>query len=284
MVNPSDVFHVEAWITNIIIVIASAVFLSKFSRIQTKNYGLYMILILNIADLFFPLLSILTELFGHTPGIANFLALCGPTMYKFSLLWSTAIAYFLFLVVRNQKIFDPKKFIYVSFLWCFSISVLYSLLFIWELFGVELEFDSGVILISYPQNNLLDQILYYLVFEVIGNILPIAITFGLYYKVYKELKIISQHSSNIDTNPQSVLWYSVIQMFCFLPGSFLDAYFMFTNQKDPLWSDLVSSLCNRSWGFLNLLAYWYVRYTNEDEKPSRQTLQKDLLDLDDSFY
>jgi len=77
-------------------------------------------------------------------------------------------------------------------------------------------------------------------------------------------------------------------MFCFLPGSFLDAYFMFTNQKDPLWSDLVSSLCNRSWGFLNLLAYWYVRYTNEDDteqtKENHQALQRDLLDLDDSLY
>ena len=128
MVNQSNIYKTEAWVSNIIIVLASIVFLLKFSKIKTKNYGLYMILILNLADLSFPLVSILTHFFVNKPGVANFLAACGDLMYRFSLLWSTAIAYFLFLVVRNQKIFDPKKFLSRSFFFCFSVTTIYSLM------------------------------------------------------------------------------------------------------------------------------------------------------------
>ncbi len=128
MVNPSNIYKTEAWISNVIIVLASIVFLLKFSKIKSKNYGLYMILILNLADLSFPLVSILTHFTANTPGVANFLAACGDLMYRFSLLWSTAIAYFLFLVVRNQKVFDPKKFLTRSFVITFSVTIIYSLM------------------------------------------------------------------------------------------------------------------------------------------------------------
>jgi hypothetical protein len=136
--------------------------------------------------------------------------------------------------------------------------------------------------VNYPKENLLNQIYYYLVYEVIGTMLPIALTFLFYFKVYKELKTIS----DVDSNPKSVLWYSVIQMICFLPGSLFDGFYMFTNQEPPFWSEFSSSLCNRFWGFLNLLAYFYLRYTSEeeiDEIRNSHYQNRSMIDLEDSL-
>jgi len=123
----NDIYTMEAWISNIIIIAASFIFLSKFTALKQKNYGLYMILILAIADLTFPLTNII-QLFVHNPTIENILNSLGLTIYQFSLYWSMVIAFFVYLVVKGESLFNPKIFISRALVLCTLFSLFFFLL------------------------------------------------------------------------------------------------------------------------------------------------------------
>jgi len=122
-----DIYEIEAWVSNIIIIIASFIFLSKFIALKGKNYGLYMILILNVSDLTFPLTNII-QLFVDNPTVETILSSMGPAIYRFSLYWSTAIALFVYLVVQGERLFNPKIFVIWAMVVCTLFSLFYSLL------------------------------------------------------------------------------------------------------------------------------------------------------------
>jgi len=58
--------------------------------------------------------------------------------------------------------------------------------------------------------------------------------------------------------------------------------------RAPFEYEFVESICHRSWGFLNLLAYWYLRYTDhEEESPLVESdidkeSVKSLVDMDET--
>ncbi len=115
---------IEFWVTNTLVIVASVFFLAKFYTLNSKNYGLYMILILNLIDLTFSLSNIIVINFVKSQEIQDSFSLFGPALYRFSLFWSTAIAYFVFLVVRRRSIFDPKRFIIKALLLCLFLASL----------------------------------------------------------------------------------------------------------------------------------------------------------------
>jgi len=118
-------------------------------------------------------------------------------------------------------------------------------------------------------NSLSNQIMYLVVFQLLGTILPIVMTFYLYWKVYKRTKGAGGENS------KHLLWYSAIQIFCFVPGSLLDVIYMFLNIESlPFWAIEISSLCHRSWGFLNLLAYWFLRYADNEKDETKQEAEE----------
>jgi len=121
-------FRVEAWLNNIIITISSLIFLYSFCKLQTKTYAVYMVLILNITDLTFPFLNFLSASFPAESTISQFTGSLGPPLYRLSLYWSTAIAYFVYLVVKVQKVFNPRSFLIYSFFLSFTFAGLFSLM------------------------------------------------------------------------------------------------------------------------------------------------------------
>jgi len=152
-------------------------------------------------------------------------------------------------------------------------------------FGIRIESEGGIIIQKYPIGDLFDQIAYFILFEVIGTFLPIAMTLTLYLRVYNYIK---KTTEAVRPNYQ-FLWYVAIQIFCFVPSSIIDGVFMFLQyERAPFEYELIESVCHRSWGFLNLLAYWYLRYTDEDTSASEQQSDldgssvKSLVDMDET--
>ncbi len=117
-----------AWTTNGIITLASIVFFLNFTRTQNKTYASYMVLILNMSDMTFPLMSILTELFKSSTSFNEFNCAFGPATYRFSLYWSTAIAYFVFLVVKKKILFNPRRFILYALILCLFLASLFCIM------------------------------------------------------------------------------------------------------------------------------------------------------------
>jgi len=118
-----EVLFIEALVFNILTFIASVVFLYRFFKIPTKNYGLYMILVLNITDLAFLFVNFLSQIFMAEQAVSNFFGALGPPIFRFSLYWSAWIAYFIYLVMNSEKLFSPKGFFFKALIWCLILSL-----------------------------------------------------------------------------------------------------------------------------------------------------------------
>jgi len=273
--DQKTIFNIEAGFFNFVILIASLMFLYRFGKIEQKNYGLYMILVLNITDLGFVAVNFLSQLFQNDPEVSSFFAALGPPMFRFSLYWSASMAYFIYLVIYDQKLFSPKTFFFKSLIWCLLLSLGAFLITLCGAFGVKVIAIGGDVVIKMPLNNLSNQIGYFVVFLLFGTILPIVITFYFYFQVYKKIKETTGERSKY------LLWYSAIQIFCFLPGCVFDTIYMFLNIETlPFLVILLSSICHRSWGFLNLMAYWFLRYTsNEKDETKHEEKNNDISSL-----
>jgi len=203
--DQKTIFSIEAGFFNFVILIASMLFLYRFWRIEQKNYGLYMILVLNITDLAFVAVNFLSQIFMDDAAVSNFFGALGPPIFRFSLYWSASMAYFIYLVIYDQKLFSPKAFFLKSLFWCIILSLGAFFITLSGAFGVEVIAIGGDVVIKLPMNNLSNQIGYFVVFLLIGTVLPIVITFYLYFQVYKKIK------ESTGERSKYLLWYSAIQ-------------------------------------------------------------------------
>ena len=117
-------FKAITWIINTLIVGSTLIFLFHFIRLRTKSTGMYMILVLTLSDLSFPLMNMITNFVVGTGEInENALYITAVGMYRFSLYWSTAIAVFSYLILAENMIFTGKKFLLYSLLICGILSL-----------------------------------------------------------------------------------------------------------------------------------------------------------------
>ena len=123
MVNPDHelAFQLSYYIINALILIFSLFFIISFLKLRETNHGVYMILILSISDILFPLLNLYLKLFDGK-GAINVVAPASAGIYQFGLLWSTSIAVFVFVIFKYKKPFNPKLFLVHSFLACAAVS------------------------------------------------------------------------------------------------------------------------------------------------------------------
>jgi len=153
-----------------------------------------------------------------------------------------------------------------------------------HLFGIHTIYRAGgSISIRYPLKGLVDQILFFFFFDLVGTLIPIFITYYLYLQVYKSLKAQEEYCGEpLEENPKKVLWYSYIQLFCFLPGTLSDAIFMFQGRNSPFYVSVLISVTRRSWGFLNLLAYWFLKIAKKKEE-EQSFVDNDNSEIEKSF-
>jgi len=131
-------------------------------------------------------------------------------------------------------------------------------------------YEPGKFSVKQP-DSLHDKLIYIGVFDIIGKFVPILITAYCYLNVHRHLTnpfnlpIVGPKSEN-----PRVLWYSAVQVMCFLPGIILDIVSIGNNDIHFSWKLLVFSL-HHAWGFLNVMVYWFLR-------PSEEPMRKGSID------
>jgi len=114
-------------ILNYILIFIFVVFLFTFLRIKEKNYGLLMMIILNVCYLIYPLLQTITPYVIYSEFLARFMLSLSSAIYIFALFWSASFAIFTYSVLRSTKIFNFKRFMKLAFLVSFLFSLLHPI-------------------------------------------------------------------------------------------------------------------------------------------------------------
>lgn len=254
-------FEILSCVLDVLIIIASGLFLYSFIKLSDKNYGLYMILILNISDLIYPVMNLLVTICVKSQFSANIFAAFSEFLFGFGLYWSTFIAILIYTVLNWRAIVNPKLYMITAF--SVSVGVILPLFFIilFNACGVQvMYYQPGAIAMFYPTSGVSDQIAYFLIFDVLGRMVPISITSFCYYKVFQKLSSsLENNLSSSKINRVRVLSYSLIQIVCFIPGMIGDIIFMSQGARYSNELVVVVSTLHRCWGIFNLLAYWFLR-------------------------
>jgi len=140
-----NLVHTVALVTNILTFVGVGLFLVGFIRIKVKSPSLYFILVLSISDLAYPLLNALTSQFVVGQTSAEAYVAFGVFLYHFSLMWSTSMAIFCYLILDWRRTIVIKSFILWSVALCVLISATVASMYIFSLLHLTklfLELDS----------------------------------------------------------------------------------------------------------------------------------------------
>lgn len=256
-------FKLTAWTTDVITIIIVLLFLYKFNKLPVKTYSTYMVLILNISDCIFPVVDIITQYLPQDDEVAMPLGALKTFCSHFSLAFSAAIAVYFYLVLHSNRILNPKRFTIYALVCCFLFSSFFAICVATQLWNIHAKFDeAGLISVDYGLTSAQNQTLYLIFEDLMGTLLPILITLYCYYRVFETLS--SMTGSII--NPTRVLYYSIIQMVCFMPGIIADLVFIFQQSRYNVVCAIVVGFLHRCWGFLNLLAYWFTNPQQEAQE------------------
>ena len=114
----ADLIQCVGWIADFLIIVCTIKFIMTFRKLDEKTYGQYMIFILCIANLVYPLTNIakfiVTE-YGFSDD--NFYPIT-VSSFRFSLFWSAAIASYSYLVLVKKHIVDTPKYMRQAFFLC----------------------------------------------------------------------------------------------------------------------------------------------------------------------
>jgi len=155
-----------------------------------------------------------------------------------------------------------------------------------QLFGVTIEYvGPGLYGISYPLVGVFDKIMYLIIFDFIGYVVPSLVIARFYYKVAQTIKrSYSFTGTTGDISSAKSFSFAVIPIICFAPEVLSDCYYIFQNiNVYPFGITLVVSILHRSWGFLNLCAFWFLNpvtnslETSSDGRSSRALHSHRLL-------
>jgi len=113
--------------------------------------------------------------------------------------------------------------------------------------------------VYFPPPNFSHQIMGWFIYDVIGTLSNLGVIYYCYSKVYKTLQLnygFMGFSNSI--NPKRVFIYVAIPTVCFAPWALADIVVIFFDAIYPFWLIFIVSTARRCWGFLNLLAYWFL--------------------------
>lgn len=115
------------YVLDIIVTLAFCVFLIGFLRQKDKTYGLYIIIILNLAYLSSGFYEIIRPFLRTKAQVLEMVDLTFRGIYDFSMYWAAAFACFTHLVLNSRTDFYFKRFMAVSLLLCSAVSAAFPL-------------------------------------------------------------------------------------------------------------------------------------------------------------
>lgn len=258
-------FQLSSWLINASTFIVSSALLYSFSKLKRKAFGLYLIFILNVIAVIFSFVSMLGYFVQKDQATAVIFGSLQVALYNFALYWSTSIAIFVYIIMKYKRGFDSNKLMGYGVGGSAAFALTIMILTILEVFGIQIEyFSPGLFSMNQPADDMFNQVMYLVLYDGIGTLLPIIITFYCYLYVFRSIRATygtAGKTSHVDAS--RVLWYSGIQMVCFIPAVLMDITSMFVN-FDAFAPGLIAFVLHRSWGFFNALAYWFLRTNRMD--------------------
>lgn len=121
-------FKTGFWTLDCFTILISFAFLYIFLKIKDKTTGHYMVIVLTIADLLLHFQSMLILIFLPLQSDPSTWVFINLALYRFTLYWSTLIAIFIYLIIKQKKAFNPKKFLGVGFVACIVLACAFSLM------------------------------------------------------------------------------------------------------------------------------------------------------------
>ena len=143
---------------------------------------------------------------------------------------------------------------------------------------------AGLFTIELPSDSVQDRVLYYLTIDFLGVIVPILVTFYCYLRTFLRFRS-AYHNSlyRYDSRMSRAFLFSLIQMLCFAPGIVMDVVWLSKNIETPIVAKITVETLHRSWGFLNLLVYWFLRPGEDKDDEEAQNFEKYMKRLSMSF-
>ena len=139
-----------------------------------------------------------------------------------------------------------------------------------KLWGLSLRHIApGLSIIYFASESYVFPVIGWFLYDVVGTISPALFILYCYTKIYKELNSASSFIGfSRANNPKRIFVYVAIPLICFCPFVIADIVFIFRESDFPFWVVFVASTARRCWGFLNLMAYWFL---NPTSKTANQT-------------
>jgi len=270
-------------VIDIITIISLLSFLRSFLSTKEKNYGLYMILILNISDLAYPITNLLTIFLSKNPQNLKIIGPMVVSIYSFFVVWSAAFAIYTYMLLKSihqGSFFNYKCFMFLAITISLFFAILFPTSLTLGLWGEEVSFSvHGLYAVGYLPKGSPFQVKTFIIFNGLGYFLPIIITSYCYFRVYRILKVPSSEITYSKTATTRMFWYSLIPIICFAPGAFLEVWFTLRGEYLPFKASILVNGLHRCWGFMNLLAFWIFKPSDDDRTQSmlgrepRDTLQ-----------
>jgi len=270
MVDNSNLIQIVGWTADLLIIFCTIPYIRKFRKLEEKTHGQYMIFILCISNLVYPITNIVRFIFlqyGFSDD--NFYPIT-VSSFRFSLFWSAAIAFFSYLILVKKSIVDAQKYIGRALTFCLLATLICPTMIITKTWGLGLKHVApGLSIIYFPPNNIIFPILGWFLYDIVGTLSPALAILYCYHKIYKELG--SQQSMigfSQATSPKRIFLYVAIPLVCFGPFILADIVFIFRESDFPFWVVFLASTTRRCWGFLNIVAYWFLNPSSTADRTS----------------
>ena len=131
---------------------------------------------------------------------------------------------------------------------------------IWDIYAF---FTGRVLIILFPQIGFENKILFFLTYDVFGRFIPLLVVLYYHIKAYKILKNVYGITSSSLTK---FIWFGLIPVLLISPATIADVVCLFLGIFRPFGVKLLESCLFRSWGFINLIAFWFPKHSGNARK------------------
>jgi len=273
--NSQETFDRRAFVKHIyliidwIVILTSVTFFCKFAKTRNKLPGLYMIFILCILDVSYPVINFFATILVWDESSATQFGALRTGLNRASLYWSTTIAIHCYLILVKRKSLKSFQFMVIAGVCNLLASLLCPVILLKKTWGIHAEYLSpGLYRLKFTDSAESNPLLFFFFYDFIGTLLPVIIISFCYFKVYKFLRFLKSLAFTYSkVNTTKVLIYIFIPALCYLPQIISDVIFTSQKQSSPFWVAFLINTLRRSWGVLNLLAFWFTSVEGDENKP-----------------
>jgi len=131
-------------------------------------------------------------------------------------------------------------------------------------------------IIGFPHASMLEQVIGWFIFHIIGTFTAVILLAYGYSKVYQGLK--KEQIFNNKINPSRVLVYIFLPIFGFVPWVLADTYVYFNRLDEyPFPLGITVATLRRFWGIFNLSVFWFLGRSKPEEETFEDSLGTSYL-------